>query len=346
MTPTFQKIPLKKEGNKDVFGNIDFGSHETVACRSVLLIQRILRNVLKKNPRPFWITRLKVFCSNFHAHVFPYLNPLVGYKATTGLFIDLCQVQTHLVTLEGLPPFLNNKVDGFIRKTSRLHKERTHSDWVEAVKEMLDKNLSGAHKFCNSHNAPTKLVTVTHEGFISTRGAVESTSLEWEGVWGGSPEEARDYSKCVQEIREKALPLNKPYSFWRAKVNPRTIKAVAKTFKDNSSSDQLSTKLITQLPDCILEEFSSVFIFVLQQASLPTSCFEVFLFLLPKKLGGFRTIGMFPTFYRILMKLISDEFREWDGIHANTHDTAQKGLESEFELYKNKLSSKLQRPKA
>ena len=46
MTPTFQKIPLKKEGNKDVFGNIDFGSHETVACRSILLIQRILRNYM------------------------------------------------------------------------------------------------------------------------------------------------------------------------------------------------------------------------------------------------------------------------------------------------------------
>ena len=37
------------------------------------------------------------------------------------------------------------------------------------------------------------------------------------------------------------------------------------------------------------------------------------------------------------MKLISDEFREWDCIHANTHDTAQKGLESEFELYKKQI---------
>jgi hypothetical protein len=72
----------------------------------------------------------------------------------------------------------------------------------------------------------------------------------------------------------------------------------------------------------------------LQQGSLPTGCFNVFLFLLPKKLGGFRTIGMFPTFYRILMKLLSPEFREWDSRNANSNDTAKKGSESEYALYK------------
>ncbi len=120
-------------------------------------------------------------------------------------------------------------------------------------------------------------------------------------------------------------------------VNPPLLRAAAKSFRSNSSSDQLSTQLISELPDCILEEFCTVLLYILQEVSLPAGSFEVFLFLLPKKLGGFRTIGMFPTCYRILMKLISSEFRNWDGLNANQWDTAQKGVESEFELYKKQI---------
>ena len=37
------------------------------------------------------------------------------------------------------------------------------------------------------------------------------------------------------------------------------------------------------------------------------------------------------------MKLISPEFRDWDTGNANQHDTAQKGVEPEFELYKKQI---------
>ena len=47
---------------------------------------------------------------------------------------------------------------------------------------------------------------------------------------------------------------------------------------------------------------------------------------------------MFPTFYRILMKLLAPEFREWDAINANSNDTAQKGAESEYELYRKQIT--------
>ena len=61
MPPTFQTVPIKAEGNKDVLGRIDFGSSETVACRSLLLARRIVFHLLKADPSPFWKRRLKYF---------------------------------------------------------------------------------------------------------------------------------------------------------------------------------------------------------------------------------------------------------------------------------------------
>ncbi len=337
LPPSFKNIPLKREGNKDIFGNIDFGSHETVCCRSLLLLERIVKFASKPNPRPFWITRLKLFISNFHAQVVPYLSRVVGYRACVNLFTDLCQMQTCLVGFGDFPPNLVARMKALLKKTSRLSKEQNCQEWIDNVKQMLDKNLKGAHKFCNSHNLPTKLITKVSNEVVSIRETVNSSLQEWDGVWGGDMIASMDYSSFVEEIRKIALESNKPYSYWRKLVTPAALRAAAKSFNDNTSSDQLSTQLISELPDCVLEEFCTVFLYVIQQASLPACGFEVFLFLLPKKLGGFRTIGMFPTFYRLLMKLLSPEFRDWDSANANQNDTAQKGVEAEYELYKKQI---------
>ena len=37
------------------------------------------------------------------------------------------------------------------------------------------------------------------------------------------------------------------------------------------------------------------------------------------------------------MKLLSPEFRSWDFRNSNKHDTAQKGVEAEYELYKRQI---------
>ena len=101
-------------------------------------------------------------------------------------------------------------------------------------------------------------------------------------------EKSMDYFSFVEEIREIALQQGQPHTYWRAFVNPPALRAAAKGFNDNSSSDQLSTQFISELPDCILEEFCIVFLFITQQASLPSCGFEVFLFVLPKKTWGFQ----------------------------------------------------------
>ena len=84
------------------------------------------------------------------------------------------------------PPNLHQRITTLIKKTFRLSKEQDQQAWVDNVKSMLDKNMKGAHKFCNSHNLPPKLLNVVANGVVSVRETVEKTVAEWDGVWGGS----------------------------------------------------------------------------------------------------------------------------------------------------------------
>ena len=65
-----------------------------------------LKHVLNKEPKSFWVLRLKLFISNVHKQVTPYLGLVVGHKAATSFYLDLCQLQLSLVSTEGAPPNL------------------------------------------------------------------------------------------------------------------------------------------------------------------------------------------------------------------------------------------------
>ena len=83
---------------------------------------------------------------------------MVGYKSCADLFVALCDLHIHLVDKSSpQPPHPLNRIEGCIRKTSRLYNEADKQTWVESVKKMLDQQLSGAHKFYTSQNHPPEV---------------------------------------------------------------------------------------------------------------------------------------------------------------------------------------------
>ena len=62
-------------------------------------------------------------------------------------------------------------------------------------------------------------------------------------------------------------------------------------------------------------------------------------------MGGFRTIGMFPTLHRLFFKLLAPLYRLWDNDNGRADDTASKGVESEFALYIRQLEIEQARQK-
>lgn len=60
---------------------------------------------------------------------------------------------------------------------------------------------------------------------------------------------------------------------------------------------------------------------------------EVWCVLLPTKLGGYRTIGLYPGLDRLFKALLAPVFRQWDQTNAKSTDAARSGQNSEFSLF-------------
>ena len=65
----------------------------------------------------------------------------------------------------------------------------------------------------------------------------------------------------------------------------------------------------------------------------PATDFEVWLGLLPKKSAGYRTVGTYPSMFRMFIKLVAVAFREWDAEFASLMDTAVKGQSCEAGVF-------------
>ena len=135
-------------------------------------------------------------------------------------------------------------------------------------------------------------MTPASDGSLQISSVVSDQLASWSSQWEkGSP--YGNYSKFVEGNRQKALAEPFDKQFWASRIHPRSVVKATKSTRGNSSSDQMSTQMLACLPTFILKEFSVLFLFILESVALPTASFEAFLFLLHKKLGGFRTIGMF-----------------------------------------------------
>ena len=66
----------------------------------------------------------------------------------------------------------------------------------------------------------------------------------------------------------------------------------------------------------------------------PAGATTALLSLIGKKLGGFRCIATLPSWYRLLMRAVSSDFRSFDQRIKLSGDTAVKGSWAEFEVFK------------
>ena len=118
---------------------------------------------------------------------------------------------------------------------------------------------------------------------------------------GGTVDEVASQFQALQDYRKEALLCTTEKAQIKSLLTVRGLQNSSSTLRDNSSSDQLSTRLVSLLPEFILEALVQLFCSIVDQVALPYLSFQVFLFLLHKELGGFRTIGMFPALYRIFI---------------------------------------------
>ena len=113
---------------------------------------------------------------------------------------------------------------------------------------MLDKGARGAHRYCNAVNQPIREATqVASDGTLQISSLVDDQCSAWYPQWCAQGD-SEAYLKFVDKVREKALLEPFDERFWRSRVHAESIARASNSIRDNSSSDQLSTKLVGCLP--------------------------------------------------------------------------------------------------
>ena len=93
----------------------------------------------------------------------------------------------------------------------------------------------------------------------------------------------------------------------------------------STGCDFATISWLHSLPLYVWKELAKLAKCILKEAKVPQHLRHVFLFLLNKKGGGVRTIGVFSNFMRIVMRALSPLFRRHDTLHADRGDSAANG---------------------
>ena len=195
-------------------------------------------------------------------------------------------------------------IEGCIIKTSRLVNKSDTTENLKWVSVCLDpkKGMKGAHAYSNAPNTSSKeVIKAASDGTLSPESLVRDQTESWYWKWCGTPEVVSTFTLLLDTLRNQSLQEDFNPKVWETYFATTCIISVANQCRDNSSSDQMAPSFIAGLPDFILKELQVLFVSWVKLASIPFSSFQLFLVLLPKKLGGLRTIGTYPSLFLLFL---------------------------------------------
>ena len=187
------------------------------------------------------------------------------------------------------PPALLSRAQASVVKTSRLYKEVKQSTWKLWLEAALAKGASKAHAWTNKDNLPpVGLVRPASDGSLSPAVVLSDEHAKWQGRWV----QCRNTTEAFEQLKELAKAEDFSLHQYEELLAPSKLKGGATELRTNSSSDGVAMDWLASLPHLVLSGLSKVFLSWLQQVHFEPELFQNWLFLLAKKLGGFRTIGL------------------------------------------------------
>ena len=199
---------------------------------------------------------------------------------------------------------------------------------------MLDCGAGKAHRWTNAPNQPILLPSTTKAGKFDPQTLAQETAQDWGPKWGAgnTPLEAEAHA-AHNELRALAQALKHPNL--EELMNEHTIKAAACSFKASTSLgvDNMPFRHIADSGSPALKELALLLRTAATEMALPHQTLLNIMVMLPKKLGGHRTIALCPTYTRLLLALLKGEFRQWDAEASKipgVTDTAAPGVHAQL----------------
>ena len=154
----------------------------------------------------------------------------------------------------------------------------------------------------------------------------------WRSKWGADdaiwkrPNFEKVNVKTFLKLRQQHLEEAKGFANdWD--VTPAAVKKALGLFREKTSVGCANLKFRTlhSLPAVAHDQLASIFLQSVTDLTLPIQCLLNILNLLGKKSGGSRTVATMPSYYRILMKLLGTNIRDWDIENGHPFDSALAG---------------------
>lgn len=136
-----------------------------------------------------------------------------------------------------------------------------------------------------------------------------------------------DFAKAFHKLRSAAKECS-DFGAWldalKIKLVKEGVKPVLDRFKAKTSTGVCALQLswLRSLPEFVLEEWKLIILLFVKDLTRPASANEVWLDLIVKKAACSRTVATFTSFWRVLMAVVAQNFRDWDNRVGESSDAA------------------------
>ena len=233
------------------------------------------------------------------------------------------------------PNATRSSVDASIRTFERLESadvrrswEKSSADWHRWVAQAISKGASQAHRWTNRPNAVETLVVAP--GAQGPLDVAQHHTSAWQATWqAGDSDKVATALAAVRDLRRRALA-HPSHSSTATRFRPEKLRSVARSFRKGTSigADAIAFQDVIEASDESLEELCRLMRVVVDELAVPLQVLLTVVGLLGKKLGGTRCIAVCCTFYRLLMAMIKEDVREWDGEVGFEGDSSLLGRSS------------------
>ena len=214
--------------------------------------------------------------------------------------------------------------DGIEKRMAAASDAAGKQSWRNWVSKALKKGASAAHRFCTIDQKPVEHPPRAISGsFASTQVASDATK-EWSTHWHAyRPEAAHSARLAIDQLRQQVLSTGAAQQ--AAKLfTTQAIRRTARIFPKRTAigPDGIDFSLIAALPDCLLDDLAHILQAIIGDCKWQQEQLESWMVLLPKRIGGYRTIAIMTSMARICMRILCGDVRVWDKQAAVTGDTA------------------------
>ena len=234
-------------------------------------------------------------------------------------------------------------IRAFVNRTAALEKkllrnfDRTdRAAWKNWAEQALRKGASAAHSFSKAPTAPFVPEPRDSGGGFSKDLVAKEVTKHWSRVWHSCDEgKVRDVLKAVEKLAQAARESDSAAAA-AGGISLDSIRGAALSFarKTAIGGDGVEFQLLGSLPDVVLEPFVQLLQQMVRHAVWAPQLALSFLVLLPKKLGGFRTIAIMSSLCRVVLRILCGQCRAWDAEWAVVGDSAAQGKNAATEVAK------------